>query len=604
MYMEFKPGQKYPNIDAEVSDDHSSFEDCGYILTEKDLVVDVDCLEKHKIEKLLQIFNIGTQVVWTERGCHLYFSKYEGFTRGANKVCALGFPIELKHQKNTKAITIKRNGVLREIENEGIREELPNIFKLNKRFDNLLGQDEGEGRNNALFKLRNQLGNVEGWQSMLRFVNNEVFAEPLEENEFQAITRDMVVVAEKDNEPEIAEMMMQKYKMVKYSGRIYFRLDDKYMYDDEKLIRLIFDQVGSQKTRYVEEIRKQIEYRCEIIDSEKVFDIKFNNGILRDGDFIEVDYEEFTPYVIDIDYNPDAEPVQIVDDYIQHLTEGCPNYRDLIFEILGHCLVVDPEKKRQLAKFSVFIGNGSNGKGTLLQIIKKILGSENCTALSIANLSDERYLVTMKGKLANLGDDIQDAPINHEQMEQLKKISTCDTAEVRELYKQSTTTTMTASLIFTSNHMLKTFEKGEAYKRRVMWLPMYTKVEEGKKDGKFITKITSDEALEYWVSQMVAGYFRLYQNSQFTESRIVREYNIHYHKENNNTEMFLEDYEAEDIVGMKPPTLYSEYELWAEDNGYNVASKKMLTEGVAKAFNLYAKPKKRNGKTERVYCFE
>ena len=36
----------------------------------------------------------------------------------------------------------------------------------------MVGFDEGDGRNNALFKHRSQLAGVKGWQTMLRFINN------------------------------------------------------------------------------------------------------------------------------------------------------------------------------------------------------------------------------------------------------------------------------------------------------------------------------------------------------------------------------------------------------------------------------------------------
>ena len=90
-------------------------------------------------------------------------------------------------------------------------------------------------------------------------------------------------------------------------------------------------------------------------------------------------------------------------------------------EVLGHTLVVDPEFKRLLAKFFIFVGSGGNGKGTLLQIIRGILGGKNCTSMNIKQMSDERYLSQFKGKLANLGDDIQDSAINDKDMKVLKK---------------------------------------------------------------------------------------------------------------------------------------------------------------------------------------
>jgi putative DNA primase/helicase len=601
VYVEFKQGQKYAEKGADVSDTHEGFRDAGYVLEDNDLVIDIDCLDKETVQKLITMFNIKTQIVWTDRGAHLYFKKPSSFTRGSNRVCALGFPIELKHIKNTQAVTIKRNGKMRDIEHQGVREDLPNIFSINKKFSNLLGLDDGEGRNNSLFRHRAQLAGARGWENMLRFINNFIFATPLSEEEYQAIVRDMNIQAEKDNEPLIAEWMMNQYKMVRYSDRIYYYHEGEYKSDENILRRLIFGKVGNQKTRYVDEVIKQIEYRCQMVDDSKGFDIKFKNGILRRGKFIEVDYDDFTPYSIDINYYPDADPVEDVDKYIDHLTQGDPDYKRLLFEILGHTLIVDREFKRLLAKFFIFVGSGGNGKGTLLQIIKQILNPKNCTGLSIKNMSDERYFVTMKGKLANLGDDIQDEPIDNEQMKQLKNISTCDYIAARELYKQSSSIQLTISLIFTSNHVLKSFEKGKSYKRRVMWLPMFTEVDDNNKDAAFITKLTTTEALEYWISQIVAGYFRLYENARFSECGIVSDYNEEYHKDNNTVLMWLDDLTADDLLMKKSPEVYTEYETWANENGLNVGSAKMMREAIREKFKLELKPKKINGKTYRVF---
>ena len=601
MYIEFKTGEKYANKDAPISDDMGHFKDAGYILTDNDVVVDIDCLNKEVIKKMLLIFNIKTETVWTDRGIHLYFKKSASFSKGANRMSTLGVPVELKHSKNTKAITVKRNGVERVVENRGVREDLPNIFSINKKFDNLMGLDDNEGRNQALFKHRQQLANIDGWERMLRFINENIFSTPLSEEEFQSITRDMNVVAEKDKEPELAEYFMNTFKIVSFDKKIYFRYKDRYVTDNDLLIRLIFDKVGNQKTRYIDEIFKQIEYRCKVIDADKEFDIKFKNGILRKGKFIEVDYDDFTPYVIDIDYIEDSNENVYVDNYLKHMTQGDKKYEDLIYEILAHCLITDKDFKRMLAKFFIFIGNGSNGKGTLLQIIKTILGRENVTGMSINNMSDERYLMSLKGKLANLGDDIQDEPIDNEMMKNLKNISTCDTIEGRMLYQQSKTVTLSASLIFTSNHVLKSFEKGNAYKRRVMWLPMFTVVKDNEKDINFIAKLTSKEALEYWISKTIKAYFRLYENGKFTHTDIVDKYNAEYHKENNTSLMFLEDYEIEHVLGKKPPEIHDEYETWAEENGCNVASKKMFGNTVEEYFNVEVKVASVNGKSMRVY---
>ena len=81
------------------------------------------------------------------------------------------------------------------------------------------------------------------------------------------------------------------------------------MNDQDQLTRMIFEEIGNQRTRYVDEVIKQMLYRAPFVDQSKIFDIKLQNGILRAGEFIEIDYQEFTPYSIDIPFFPDAEPV-------------------------------------------------------------------------------------------------------------------------------------------------------------------------------------------------------------------------------------------------------------------------------------------------------
>jgi putative DNA primase/helicase len=598
VYIEFVDNEKYPKKNADIADSHEAFMDAGYVLTENDLIIDVDNISKNVIEKLISLFNIKTQIVWTPRGAHFYFKKPQGF-KGGRKVCPLGFEVEYKHISNTKYITIKQQGKLRVIENEGVREDLPDFFYSRKRLDTLLGLDEHDGRNNKLFAHRMKIHELKNWQSILRFINNNIFATALPEEEFETISRDVKVDAKKDSEPEVADYLISKYRIVLYLGKLHWYEKGRYMTDDDKLKRLVVAEVGLQKTRYIDEVVRQMRYKAPLIENNRKFDIKLQNGILRDGKFIEIDYQEFTPYSIDIPYYPDAEPVSIVDEYINHLTDNDFDYRQRLLEILAHPLIVDKDFKRMLAKFFIFVGDGGNGKGTLLLIIRNILGYGNCSGLSIKNMTDERYFTTMQGKLVNLGDDIQDEAINNEQMKQLKNISTCDFVSTRNLFEQAKDVELTITLIFTSNHILKSFEKGDSYKRRVDWLPMYSKPV--KKDKRFIQKLTTPEALEYWMKLIVEAYIRLYQNENFSHSELVTKFNEEYHTMNNNILEFIEDLQPEHFINKRAPEAYKEYEAWAEDNGMNILSGKTFKETLEKEMGLVIKKTNINRKSARVY---
>lgn len=574
-FLEFLPDQKHAARDADIADTLDAFQDAGYVLTENDLIIDVDDIGKEATKKLAEMFDIKTHTVWTTRGAHFYFKKPQGFRR-AQGICVLGFKVEFKHIKNTKAVTVKTNGVARETENEGVREVLPWFFEVNKSNKELLGMSENEGRNNSLFAVKRQIASKPGWETALRFINQHVFAEPLSDEELATVSRqEAVPIGEKNGEYFMAEYLIDELNFLGYGGAFYFkeRGEEDYKSDEGRLIQIIYGLCPGVPTRYVDEVKKQMEYRCQKVPNDSIFKIRFNNGYLFDGEFIPITINEFTPYTIKVDYDADAEPVEVVDHYIDHLTKSDPEYRQLLMEVLGHTLIVDPEFKRLLAKFFIFHGRGGNGKGTLLQIIKGILGAQNVTGLGIKEMSDERYQVTMKGKLANLGDDIQDSSIDNKDMKILKNITTCDYISSRELYKQAESMYYTASLIFTSNHLIKSFEKGTSYKRRVMWMPMFTEVKEEEKDPLFITKLTSPESIKYWIRLIVEGYQRLYENHRFTDSAEVRKHNARYHSENNPYLSYLADIDVEALIGVPIVDGYKACEDWCRDNGIELNQK-------------------------------
>lgn len=397
----------------------------------------------------------------------------------------------------------------------------------------------------------------------------------------------------------ISNLIMSDYRAVKYGEDIYFYNGKRYSNDLNQLKRIIYNKAKGERSTFIDEVLKQIDYRCRYIPSDTPMKIALKNGYLDNGKFYPVIYDDFTPYRIDVNYYEDCEPVKIVDDYIDKLTDNDPEYKNLLLEVLGHTLIVNSEFKRAVGKFFIFIGDGGNGKGTLLEIITEILGRENVCFLSIKELADDRYSSSIRGKLANLGDDLQDQSINDKDMKILKNISTCDSFTTRRLYKDPEMIKPTTTLIFTSNHLIKSFEKGKSYRRRVMWLPMYSKVE--KVDPYFISKLTTDKTLEYWIFLFIKGYKRLYSNRNFTSSMSVNNFNENYHKENNPAFLYIEDKTIDDFLHKPVNEVNWDYEVWCNRNDYS-CNKNFLREALSEKWGLTNLGLKRiNGIPTRVY---
>lgn len=609
MFVEYIPGTKHAGSKAERSESMDAFTDCGLLLTNEDVVIDIDHLPKDSIKAMISEFGLQTRTVWTNRGAHLWFKKPSWFSRRRDGVCRLGFEIE-QHtlSSNPEGMTVKQNGVARHIDNMNKQMYLPPIFNIDVRnrtkYTNMTSIAEGEGRNKLLYTHRCQLekNGVPDVDRIVSFINYHVFSEPLPDSELENILRDIPAATEDGNQQSlIASQMMTECRTVVYAERIWWYKNGDYITDekDSRLIHRVYSMCEGESTRFVDEVVKQIRYRSPHIDDDTVFPIRFRNGILRNGEFIRMkDYPEFTPYFIDIDYKEDAMPVKLVDDYIDNLTNKDPIYRDLLMEVIGYVMITDPERIRSLGKFFMFRGDGANGKGTLLQIMKRIYNAKNCTNLSIKQLTDERYKVTMLGKLANLGDDIEPAAINDAELKILKNISTADTVTTRHMFAESISATFTLKLYFTTNSNIRSFEKGYAYKRRIVWLPMFNKVE--KPDPQFITKITRRPALEYWIKLIVDGCRRLYSNMDWTKCEAVEEYNKQYHENNDVCRQFAADLDPDsELIGKTMNEMSEEFYKWDSEGAK--FSKKNFTAAVWDLYKIGIGVSKVGGKSRRVF---
>lgn len=573
-FIEFQPGEKYAKPGADKSDFTESFQDCGYLLTKDEIVIDIDHLPKESIRELCKTFDIKTQIVWTNRGAHLYFKKPPRHRR-TDGVCRLGFEIEeLTCANRPNGVTVKRDGVLREIENAGAREALPDIFTVSKRFEDLTGLSEGDGRNRKLYTHKMKLNNCEDWFRIIRFINEHVFDEPLPQKEFDSLSRAEQSEGDQKttDEADVAEQVIREFKCAKWASQVWFWSEKagKFISDDEELAAIIAKRIAVKDPNKVEKAMKWLRINAKKYPADYIFKIRLRNGFLADGKFTPIIVDDFTPHCIDIDYNPDAEPVPAIDEYLDQIVnepkytqQDMQDYRNRLIEIMAYGLIVNPERVRVLSKFHILRGEGSNGKGTFLEIMKTIYQPENCSTLSIEDLADATRINSLTGKLVNLGDDVEDKPIGKTQFKHIKNITSADTVTIRRLYKEAESVVLQAKLIYTSNSDLRTFDKGHALERRMCWVPMFNTVR--KPDPNFITKMTTPEALEYWMKLMVEAYVRLYKHG-WTESKICADYNGEYHRHNDISKMFIEELEKDDFLYKTRQEVLDMFDKWNTDD--------------------------------------
>ncbi|MDK9844508.1 phage/plasmid primase, P4 family [Staphylococcus equorum] len=390
---------------------------------------------------------------------------------------------------------------------------------------------------------------------------------------------------ETDKEDDVVARMKAMLQPIKYKGEIYYKYKGgNYKADEMLLKRIIREDPRTRTIKQVDEVYKRL--MIDLIEQERgqAFPIVFKNGYLEDGQFIFTDDLPFSPHFINRRYNPSAKPVKAVDEYLDHISQGDEGYRKYIIEMLGYIFNTNLDFKERKGKVFFIVGDGGSGKGTLLKLISLLLGAENVSNVSIHEFEDGRRTTIMIGKLANLGDDIEDQPINAPVMKTLKNMATADTVNIRKLYKESESTIISATGVYTSNHILRSFEKGESFKRRVVWLPLTKKLQ--NKSSQFHKDLRSKEALDYLTALAIESLNKLYETELFSESETIHEFNKGYHEANNTAVAYLKELNYYDILGFTLKEIYQDYMRWCWDNSLAEMPIAQLSQEVKRIFDV------------------
>lgn len=609
--IEFDEGKKYTSKKGDeviLVDDFDSVDDCGFKLPDEILVVDIDELDKTTCQELLRIINTKTMYTETTRGLHLYYKKPQGYKspRGGKGVTPMGFPVEHKQ----KQITIKLNGELRKIHNEGVFEELPYYFRIHNHLPNLLGLGDGERYSN-LIQFNGTLSGKHLKTEIFEFINEYIFSEPMSTEHLR--NANYTVKFDKNSEDDItnpsrvAKYFIKEMNPILFEDVVYYKINGVFTADVDVVYRWMNTELPEMSSYLQDEVLKQIRRRCPFHKGYKEWKIRTPNGVLHRGRFtyIEGGYPEFTPYTLPYPYDPDTPATESIDKLLTHISGGDVEYVNYILSMFAASLITSRYKRAKEPRFHIIIGDGGNFKGTSLKVLGLALGEDNVANNKLDALGDEKKVLAMQGKLANIGEDILDRPINEVQMSNLKNITAADTITMRELYQSAKNGVIVMSnLIFSSNHVLKSFEKGESFKRRIKWVPMFKGVPESEFDDDFFDELYSDESIKYMTKLIIEAYFDLYANG-FPKCKIIDTFTESYHDENNNVAQYLKEIPITEFLNNKPKACYDEYASWAEEEGLNPSSKKQFDKALTDKYKLVVKVvcnKETGGKSRRVYA--
>lgn len=409
------------------SDDLLSFEqvknlpEYAGILSDETILVDVDDLEQSVILlDIVEALNLKCKVYTTSRGKHFLFKNTPDLVKSnrTKATLAVGLEADLKvGSRNSYEVLKYMNEdrpILHDVPEAEIQ-ELPKWLIPVKTDIDFRSLGEGDGRNDALYRyiltLQDNDLTKEEARECIRLINRYVLKKLLSDKELDVILRDEAFQKQSFfkgrsfQHDRFAEYLKRDSHIVKINGRLHIYQDGIYTPSGEAIEKAMVTLIPSLKDAQRKETLKQLNLICDTRKPSQPELIAFSNGIynLKDDSFADFSPDVVITNKIPWPYNPAAYN-ELLDHTLDKIACGRTEIRALLEEMVGSTFY----RSNTVAGGGSFIltGEGANGKSTLLDALKNLLGDQNIASLDLKELGDRFKTAELFGKLANIGDDI------------------------------------------------------------------------------------------------------------------------------------------------------------------------------------------------------
>jgi P4 family phage/plasmid primase-like protien len=213
-------------------------------------------------------------------------------------------------------------------------------------------------------------------------------------------------------------------------------------------------------------IQQQCQTRGDIITCEPVSDyVNCRNGMLlwSTGTLYPHDPSFLSTVQLPVEWDPYATCPQFDVFAKEVMAEDALSY---LWEIIGYLVF----SGNPLQRAFLFHGSGINGKGTLIRVLKALLGERNISAVTLTDIAEARFEVaSLHGRIANLAGDIDASYMKS--TARFKAITGEDVIRAERKYEHGFAFQCWAVPVFSANEFWKSSDTTTGYKRRWQLLP-------------------------------------------------------------------------------------------------------------------------------------
>ncbi|MEK6883808.1 MAG: phage/plasmid primase, P4 family [Nanoarchaeota archaeon] len=220
---------------------------------------------------------------------------------------------------------------------------------------------------------------------------------------------------------------------------------------------------------------------------------------------------------------------------------------NLMQELFGYFLF----RNYFIKKAFMFTGVGDNGKSVVMNLIKTLLGVDNCSNISLQDMEDDQYSISnCFNKLANICGDLPRTSLKNTGF--FKQLTGGDVLQANRKFKTRIQFVNYAKLVFSANELPFSYDSTDGFWIRwIIWEFPYQFKDKKEidinnpknklKNPNILIDLTTPEEIKGLFNWAVLGLNRLRINKEFSYSSTVEDIKKMWIRKTNSLESFLEE---------------------------------------------------------------
>lgn len=338
----------------------------------------------------------------------------------------------------------------------------------------------------------------------------------------------------------------------RWEGRFWEQYDLSYI--RSKALTMLQDEGNSAKAADVANMIRDLSTLPagrRLNDHEDMICLQSGMFNLRTGELAPHDKSFYATYMLPILFDPARVP-------------DCPTWKTCLEQWIG-----DPGAIREAQKFAgycltretryekmlILFGPGGDGKSTFMNILRALVGENNCSHIPMGRLEDQFYLSRLVDKLINMSTEIESKAM---QSQEIKAIVSGD--PISASFKNQTPFDFVpfCKLVYSTNRLPKMLDNSDGFFRKIMIIRF---------EGQFVKSGQADIFLKDKLLEELPGIFAwalmglvMLREEGFRETASMAASIHDYKRINNNVLYFIERHVERDLAGKEvKAAVYEEY---------------------------------------------